>query len=97
MIRASCVATICIVLAAGLAAPASAELPPPNPAPYGPAVAPGQLPTLNVSRGTRLPSSMSGAHGPRMSGGMDVAGASGGIKASAGFGDGKRGSSAAVP
>lgn len=69
MIRVVCVAMIMSALAAGVGVTASAELPPPSPAPYGPAVAPGQLPALNVSRGTRLPSSMSGARGPRMSGG----------------------------
>ncbi|TDZ45866.1 hypothetical protein [Mycobacteroides franklinii] len=88
MIRVLSVAVVLTGLVAGFAAPASAELPPPGPAPYGPVVAPGQLPALNVSRGTRLPSSMSGARGPRMSGGMEGgAGASGGVKASGGFGD----------
>ncbi|OHU18209.1 hypothetical protein BKG76_23780 [Mycobacteroides franklinii] len=87
MIRVLSVAVVLTGLTAGLAAPASAELPPPGPAPYGPVVAPGQLPALNVSRGNRLPPSMSGARGPRMSGGMGGAGASGGVKASGGFGD----------
>lgn len=97
MIRSLCVATIVIVLPVGITTPASAELPSPHPAPYGPVVAPGQLPALNMSRGTRLPASMSGARGPQMSGGVDGVGASGGIKASAGFGDGMLGSSAAIP
>jgi hypothetical protein len=92
MIRASCVATIFIGLAVAPTTSASAELPSPNPAPYGPVVAPGQLPALNMSRGTRLPASMSGSRGPQMSGGMDGVGASGGVKVSAGFGDGKLGS-----
>lgn len=86
MIRVGCMAVLVMGLSAGFGAPASAELPPPSPSPYGPVVAPGQLPALNLSRGTRLPSSMSGARGPRMSGGLDTAGASGGVQASGGFG-----------
>ncbi|WP_078326769.1 hypothetical protein [Mycobacteroides salmoniphilum] len=97
MTRVLCVATIFIGLAVGITPPASAELPSPQPAPYGPVVAPGQLPALNMSRGTRLPASMSGSRGPQMSGGVDGVGASGGVKASAGLGDGKLGSSAAIP
>ncbi|WP_081343339.1 MULTISPECIES: hypothetical protein [Mycobacteroides] len=97
MIRLLCVAVIVMFFTVGLAAPAAAELLPPNPAPHGPVIAPGQLPALNVTRGTRLPSSMSGAHRPRISGGMDGTGVSGGVKASAGFGGGSLGSSAAVP
>ncbi|MFV8310734.1 hypothetical protein [Mycobacteroides chelonae] len=90
MIRACCVTTIFIGLAVGVTTPAAAEPPSPHPAPYGPVVAPGQLPALNMSRGTRLPSSMSGVRGPQMSGGVDGAGPSGGVKVSAGFGDGYR-------
>jgi len=87
MTRALCVAVILIGLTAGFTASALAELPGPSPTPYGPVAAPGQSPALNVSRGARLPPSMSGARGPRMSGGMEGAGASGGVKASGGFGD----------
>lgn len=94
MIRALCAGMIVIGLGGGSTTPAVAEPPSPNPAPYAPAFAPGQLPALNMSRGTRLPPSMSGARGPRMSGGMDGAGASGGVKASAGFGDGEPGAPA---
>ncbi|WP_078287600.1 hypothetical protein [Mycobacterium sp. D16R24] len=97
MIRSLCVAIISIGLAVVLTVPASAELPSPHPAPYGPVDAPGQLPALNMSRGTRLPASMSGSRGPQISGGVDGAGAPGGVKASAGFGDGKLGGSAAIP
>ncbi|MFD6198314.1 hypothetical protein ACFWE3_16605 [Mycobacteriaceae bacterium NPDC060252] len=97
MIRSLCVAIVSIGLAVVLTVPASAELTSPHPAPYGPVDAPGQLPALNMARGTRLPASMSGSRGPQISGGVDGAGASGGVKASAGFGNGKLGSSAAIP
>lgn len=86
MIRLLGVAMAFIGVLAGAAVRASAEPLPPSPAPHGPVVAPGQLPALNMSRGTRLPGSMSGARGPRITGGVDGGAVSGGVAVSGGFG-----------
>lgn len=60
MMRTLCVATVVMGLAVGLAVPATAAPPPPNPAPYNPVFSPGQVPALRPSRGTQLPVLMSG-------------------------------------
>lgn len=98
MMRTLCVATVVMGLAVGLAVPATAAPPTPNPAPYNPVFSPGQVPALRPSRGTQLPVLMSGpSRGPRISAGVDGAPAPGGVKVGTGTGDGKLESPTGAP